>query len=176
MAITKIAQVDVGAGGASYISLSSIPATFTDLMVVASLRSNGTNGNIYIQPNFASSYDGAKWLRGNGSAVSSDSVSTTLLAGVANESTQTTSTFSNVQLYIPNYASPTNKSYFADTVQENNGSAAIQQLSAGSWSVSGVMNRLDIFVGIFGSTTILQYSSISLYGISKSGATGATVA
>ena len=43
----KIASVTVGSGGASSIDFTSIPSTYTDLVVVHSLR--GTNAAVYQQ-------------------------------------------------------------------------------------------------------------------------------
>jgi hypothetical protein len=174
--MTKIATLDVGSGGTTSIAFDSIPATYTDLKLVVSLRlstattfdnlfmflnSNGT-GNLYSR----------RRLFGNGSSVGSDSASSEnalVLNGFATGNSATSNTFTNMEIYIPNYAGSTNKSISVDGVTENNGTTAIQAIYAGLWASSAAIYRVQI-----DATTILQYSSATLYGILK-GSGGATV-
>jgi hypothetical protein len=171
MAITKIAQVDVGAGGAAFISFGSIPQTFTDLMLVASVRSAGTNSVLQVSLPGGQYAQNVIWLRGNGSAASSSS-SIVSIAGLVDTTAETANTFSSVTTYIPNYANSQVKAYSMECVSENNGSTAYQQIASGK-AYADPVTYLDMQIG---GNTFAQYSSATLYGISKSGATGATVA
>ena len=172
MAITKIAQVDVGAGGVTSIDFTSIPQTFTDLILMFSLR--GSNADVRQEfsmflNNNGSGYSFRSFLGSGSSASSTNSAATAPPDGTA--ATATAGTFSNGQVYFPNYAGSTNKSYSLDQVTENNGTSSYQILTMGLWSNTAAINQISVQ-----GTTIQQYSSCSLYGISKLGATGATVA
>ena len=181
MAITRIAQVDVGAGGAANITFSSIPSTYTDLMLVCMLRNDSPPGtpfsaaNLVINSDTAANYS-QKYLSGNGSTTSSSSNSTlTAVYPVRTTATAATaSTFASSTIYIPNYTVATSKTISMDTVSENNAASAAQEIVAGAWSGTATINSLSLQNL---STYLFQIgSSATLYGISKSGATGATVA
>lgn len=175
MAITKIAQVDVGAGGAANITFSSIPGTYTDLMVSMSIRSDvAENGTlILVQFNGDATDANYTWLRllGNGSSTFS-STATQLQGGFATGSTSTATTFGNSSLFIPNYAGSAAKTTSADGVSENNATAAFQTIWAGKWTGTAAITSITLKSG---GGNWVQYSSATLYGISNSGATGATV-
>lgn len=167
MAITKIAQATVGAGGATSIDFTGIPGTYTDLMIVCSLRDSSTSGDEYLLMNGAP--QGAiRRLIGSGSGATSD---TTNIHFRGSTSTQTANTFGSAQIYIANYANTGAKSVSIDYVNENNATAAEQGLVALTSSTTSAITS----VGVGFNGTLQQYSSATLYGISKSGATGATV-
>lgn len=174
MAITKIAQVDVGAGGAASISFTAIPQTYTDLLIMFSGRANNAsyyiNGvNIVIN---SLSPSAGKTLGGDGtSAFSGTSPDTFFYQG----GSATASTFGNTALYFPNYSGTTTKSISVDTVSENNATNAYLQLYAGTTGATTAITSISLSVALSGALFV-QYSSATLYGISKSGATGATVA
>ena len=124
-----IATVTVGSGGASSISFSSIPTTYSDLCILASVRSNHTGGNDdwYLRVNGVSTggtYSN-RGLYGNGSSAGSWSYTggtsgAQIYGGWDNESTATNN-FTNIQLYFPNYANTSyNKSFSWEGVQEYN--------------------------------------------------------
>jgi len=86
--------------------------------------------------------------------------------GDATGASATASTFGNQEVYFPNYAGATNKSYSADSAGENNATTAYLTLSAGLWSQTSAITSLEFYdrgVGNF-----VQYSSAYLYGIIKS--------
>jgi hypothetical protein len=176
MAITKIAQVDVGAGGASSIAFSSIAGTYTDLMLVISARSDEAGNGTVMIARFNGDTTDANYtyrrLLGNGSSTFS-ATSTQLQAGFADGALPTASTFGNSSIYIPNYAGSTTKTASVDGVFENNSSTASQAIWAGSWTGTAAITSITL-TAISGNNFV-QYSSATLYGISKSGATGASV-
>jgi len=164
----KIATVTVGAGGASSIDFSSIPATYTDLCLKFSLRTNRgtfTAELLRVDFNGSSASQSSKLLEGSASTAASFALSTTQVAA-ATSSVSTTNTFSNGELYIPNYAGSTNKSISADSVAENNAAAGPLYLGAGLWSNTAAITSISLTSTI--STTIQQYSTATLYGISNS--------
>ena len=165
-----IATVEVGSGGAATIEFTSIPATYTDLVVKLSLRKSDSNTLSWSNMTFNSSSSGysAKRLYGNGSAAASDTNpdvgTSSLYIGSSNSATSTSNTFSNFEVYIPNYTSSNNKSISIDSVQEDNATSAYQFLVAGLWSNSAAISRIDIA----GFANYVEYSTATLYGIKNS--------
>ena len=165
----KIATVSLGSA-ASTISFTSIPSTYTDLLIMGSLRNSAADTNTDTVLTFnsnTSSYSGRR-LAGNGSSASSDTQGATngYYFSLTGEGTNwTASTFSNGSIYIPNYTSSNNKSISTDAVAENNGTAASAQLAAGLWSNSAAITSITLTSG---NGNFVQYSTATLYGISKS--------
>ena len=156
--------VTVGAGGAASIDFSSIPSTYTDLVVVLSLRS--ADGNDYAGfklNNNASSYT-SRQLYGTGSAAGSTSRTDFYMTGLMTPSSATASTFNNTSVYIPNYAGSSNKSISRDSVSETNATATLATLEAFLWSNSAAINQITI---VHPSSTFVQYSTAYLYGVSN---------
>jgi len=175
MAITKLATVEVGAGGAASIDFTSIPGTYTDLMVVYSLRAtSGGPYNLLTRLNgdtSASNY--MIQLYGNGATAASsknNTGETTLQSGVVNGAGDTASTFSNGQTYIPNYTGSALKTVSVDAVTENNGTTAYPSLFAGKTGVTAAVTSISLTAG----SNFAQYSTATLYGI-KSGSSGGVV-
>jgi hypothetical protein len=161
---TQIASVSVGSGGASSIDFTSIPSTYTDLVVKYSLRSSTTDQSALIRFNGTSSGYSEKSLYGTGSAAASyGQTASSIEVNYATTSTQTASTFANGEMYIPNYAGSTNKSVSIDDVQENNATAAFAILNAGLLSNTAAITSITLTAG----TTFTQYSTATLYGVSK---------
>ena len=171
---TKIASVTVGSGGAANIDLTSIPATYTDLCLKFSVRStaNDISGsipsdvNVYIN-NSTSGYSERMLYTDNATSIGSAATSGSLLnwAGVQNSNSNYASTFSNCEIYIPNYASSNNKSLSSDAIKENNSQGNIQmRFVASLWSNSAAITSIKL-VPDYGN--FAQYSTATLYGIKK---------
>lgn len=162
---TPIATVIVGSGGASSIDFTSIPATYTDLVVKLSIREETTNAwtfNLRVNNDSSSIYS-YRNVQGSGSAVSSAGGSSGSLTDLIGEaSNATASTFGNCEIYFPNYAGSTNKSYSADSVGENNATLAYARLSAHLWASTSTINRLYFYLS---SGNFAQHSTATLYGI-----------
>ena len=178
MTMTLVSTVTVGAGGAASIEFTGIPQTGTDLVLVYSIRTSRTSldllGAQFNNDTTSGNYV-VRWLRGDGSTATSDTRSTLsgIYAGVANDSSQTSNTFSNHSLYIPNYTSSSAKTVSDDSVEENNGSTAYMGISANRWSGTAAITSIKLLS--LNASTLLQYSTASLYTITK-GSGGATVA
>ena len=166
--------VTVGSGGASNIEFTSIPATYTDLMILTSLRSSrtpstdGAHFTFTINNNTGNNYSFTH-IRGTGSAVSgySESLQTSInLYSQADSSADTANTFSNNSIYIPNYGSSTNKAISIDSVYENNATAAGIHLVAGLLVITSAITSIKLAEAT--GNNWVQYTSASLYGIKKS--------
>ena len=170
---TLISSVTVGAGGAANIEFTSIPQTYTDLVVVLSGRTtaNGDNyGEVDLSFNGAPSGTSYSWRRLMGTGASASSATNgsddAINVWVINGSASTASTFGNASFYIPNYTSSNNKSVSVDGVTENNANPqAIATLYAGLWASSSAITSLR-FTVVYG-TSFAQYSTAYLYGISN---------
>ena len=172
--MTLISTVTVGSGGASSIEFTAIPATYTDLYLVVSARSQYSGwADAYLRFNASGGTAYAtKKLAGTGSSIenlNSTGAGDFPIWSVGGSNT-TSNTFSNVGFYIPNYAGSTNKSVSADGVSENNGTEARLTIGSGLWASTNAITQILLFVAV-GWT---QYSTASLYGITK-GSGGATV-
>jgi hypothetical protein len=166
---TLIASVTVGASPVATIDFSSIPATFTDLVLKMSLRTNRAGTFDYATINFnnsAADYT-LRLLEGNGASAASYTRTTfsVNLIGRADGATATANTFSNNEIYIPNYASSNFKSISVDSVQEDNAATAYAGILAGLWSQTAAINRLTITNGT--GNSYVQHSTATLYGISN---------
>jgi len=153
--------------GASTIVFSSIPQTYTDLLMVVSGRASrsAVADDMFINFNGSTSNITNKFVYGNGTSGLSSSYS--LHAGNLVCDTATANTFGNTTIYIPNYTSANYKSFSVDSVTENNATTAYTDLVAGLWSSTAAVTSLTVYSGTSGSN-FLQYSSASLYGIKNS--------
>jgi len=157
--------VTVGSGGAASIDFSSIPSTYTDLVVKLSVRTNvvGLADDVFLAFNGSTSTFSARFLQGTGSAAISGTYNR--FAGFGTGNTATSSTFSNQEIYIPNYLASTNKPYSVDSVSENNGTVGQMALVAGLWSTSTAISQVTLTP--VSGTSFLQYSTAYLYGVSN---------
>jgi hypothetical protein len=168
----KLIAKNVLGSDAATVTLSDIPATYTDLLVLTSARTDftGVNGvNDYILMRFngdsGSNYT-YRQLLGNGSAASSQSGTLTgALAGRASGSDATASTFGNSETYIPNYAGSTNKSLSTTAANENNGTSATVVAQAALWSNTAAITSILFRPG--DGSNFKSGSSFFLYGITK---------
>lgn len=152
--------------GAS-ITFSNIPQNGTDLLLIFSLRADSADGNTTLSFNGSTANFSVRTLFGSGSGVGSDT-SVRLIAG-QNPSNHTANTFASAQLYIPNYAGSTNKSFSFDGVQENNATGSYQNILAGLWSQTAPITSITLTNG---SGNFVSGSSATLYKINRTSAIG----
>jgi hypothetical protein len=162
---TLISSQTLSSSAAS-ITFSSIPSTYTDLLVRISGRSTGSSTVIELTLNGSSSSYTNKRLYGDGSATASDSNNTTFISNIGLDDTGfTANTFSNTDIYIPNYTGSNYKSTSGDGVSENNATLAFSMLAAGLWSNTAAITSITLAQG---GANIAQYSTAYLYGIKNS--------
>ena len=172
---TKIASVTVGSGGAASMEFTSIPAIYTDLCVKISARSDRnvyyTSFTVMTLNGSATSYS-RRSVNGNaGTAYSQSGTDAPIYVGFTSQATSTANTFSNTEIYIPNYAGSNNKSFSSDTVMENNDATNYYLgLYSGLWSNTAAITSIKLELTDGGSTyyNFVQYSTATLYGISNS--------
>ena len=165
----KIAKVEVGSGGASTIDFNSIPTTYTDLMIKASVRTAWTtdaNDQLRVQFNSDTGTNySIRQLTGYGSGVESDGVLPTsfVINPQTNAAGGTTSTFASHEIYIPNYLGSNPKSVISENANEENATGASSMLYTGIWNTTSAINSITLRT--FRSSGFGQYTTATLYGI-----------
>lgn len=162
----KIQTVTVGSA-VTTIDFQNIPATYTDLLILASIRSDRASQNTSsagVSFNNTTANRTMKTISGDGSTASSSSDTQFYIRIPA--STSTASVFGNAIIYVPNYTSANNKNVLLDSVQENNATQSFMELMAGLWSNTSVINRVTLTEN--NSANFVQYSTATLYGIKSS--------
>jgi hypothetical protein len=168
---TLIASSTVGAGGVGSVTFSSIPSTYTDLLVKVSARLSGSDvtqsGSIYF--NTAAADSSWRNLRGNGSSVAAtvSNGQNEMYAGEWPAATATSNTFSNTEIYIPNYTGSQQKSISVDSVAETNATTTFSNLIGGLSTKTAAITSITI--GPYGGgQNLVQHSTLYLYGIKNS--------
>ena len=159
-----IATVTVGSGGAATMAFTSIPQTYTDLLLKVSGRTSYTTiDSIFFTFNASTADFSSIILYGDGTSASS--FTQARFAGSQTGSSQTANTFANNEIYIPNYAGSSYKSYSVDSVTETNGTTAYAYLAAGLWSDTAAITGITLTPN---AGSFVEYSSATLYGIKNS--------
>ena len=157
-----IASNTVGSGGAATISFTSIPSTYTDLILKISGRLNYATTAVGLQFSFNGQAAGTsitgKTIQGSGSSV----VSYSAWQPNIDSANATANTFASVDIYIPNYTSSNNKSASSDSVQEDNATTAYAEMHAALWSNTAAINQIT---NTPNSGSFVQYSTAYLYGV-----------
>jgi len=153
-----IAQVIVGAGGASVISFTSIPQTYTDLLINLSVRRDNAYDRRVLQMTFngaSSGYSDRGYLGGQlGGGVNITTYDVPAANGVAN-------TFSSNTIYIPNYTSSSYKSVSIESLGDQ-----YFDMTGGLSNVTSAITTISFDTGQGGNW--VQNSSAYLYGIKNS--------
>jgi len=157
---------------AANIDFTSIPSTYTDLLILCSIRTDRSDyvESIMLRFNSSTSNYTTRGLSNDGANVVSSTTSgeTGMLIGILSGSSATANTFGNGSIYIPNYAGNKNKSVSADTVTESNDPIATTtylRLFAGLWSDISAITSIRLYSR--NSFNFVQYSTAYLYGISN---------
>lgn len=151
------------ASAVSSVTLSAIPADYTDLLLVCSLRTTSGDtawNDTFLRPNGATTNLSVRSLFGNGASAGSFAVSD--IRFYANGGGSTANTFANSSIYIPNYTAAVAKSVSIDSVSEGNQTTHIQAILAGLWNQTTAITSLEI---VSGAGNLAIGSSISLFGI-----------
>lgn len=157
---TLLERVEVGSGGASSITFTSIDQSYDALVVLVSDRSNraAVNDAVTIKMNGTTS-TGAR-MYGSGSSITATASPDPISAA----NTSTSNSFSNIQFVISNYSSTTKyKPWLADGAHETNGSPAYHTLATGVYSSNSAVTSITLEPET--GTGFLEYSSASIYGV-----------
>jgi hypothetical protein len=166
MAYTLISTVTVGAGGAASIDFTSISGSFTDLLLVYSLRDNRSSdptSPLGFKINGVSTNRAWRHLESGAGGGANSGSGTNEWSAYSNGGTATANTFSSGQIYIPNYAGTANKAFNSDSVAETNATNNEIAIWANLWAQTSAITGLSLTCPL--ATAFAQYSTASLYGI-----------
>ena len=141
------------------LSFNNIPGTYTDLVVRVSAKSTTTGwADIVIRFNGGGGTYHNVRIYGNGGGVGSDTSEWTNYSSVVNGTYQ----FSNIEYYIPDYASNRNKSWLAYNANAmNNVNQGFQTVAGGNWNGAAITSvQITDY-----NTTMQAGSTFYLYGI-----------
>ena len=166
---TLISSVTVGSGGAANIEFTSIPQTYTDLLLRASLRATTADFEVWATLTLNGTTSGytSRILYGDGSVVANlteTSSSAWNYAGIMTANTATASTFNSQDIYIPNYTGSNQKSVSIDFAYERNATKAVAGFFAGILTSTSAVTSILIKPN---ANNFVQHSTAYLYGISN---------
>ena len=168
MATYTLISSNVLSSSAASVTFSSIPATYTDLVLRWSIRDDQTGPNdllITFNNNSSTLYSRVIVL-GDGSGPDSkiSSASTAIYGQRAVEGTAYTSnTFGSGEMYIPSYTVSQDKPIGLNYVTENNATAAIVVAHASLFRSTSAISEIAFTSG----GNFVSGSSFYLYGISN---------
>ena len=142
-----------------------VPSGYTDLRLVISARlSTSTNVGGLIKMNGVNS-NSPMALFGTGTSTSSE---VNNLTGLHNSSSYTANTFSNSEIYVPNYLSNVNKYYSYNGTTENNAASSYMGIAVGVVPTTSPVTSITV---VAAGDSYVAGSSFTLYGITKLGVT-----
>jgi hypothetical protein len=170
IAMQPIYTQTVGATSVATITFNNIPQGFHDLQVAISGRLNNaaaqTGFYIYYNGSNAAVYSDT-FIQGAGTSLGSVRETNNVAAFQTQvpATASTANTFGNVGIYIPNYTGSNFKSWVTEGVAEHNSTTAYSNLTAGLWRNTAAITSISLTS--YGNGDWLQYSTFTLYGITK---------
>jgi len=158
---TKIQTVTVGSGGSATIAFTSIPQIYTDLSLKFSGRNVNNAFTFSIALNGTTVTDARRLFATGSGNMSSD----TYNGMYTDYSSALANTFGSAEIYIPNYAGTSLKSFSVDAVSEDNYSSAYMNLGALLLSSADAVTSISL---IPESGNFAEFSNATLYGIKNS--------
>jgi hypothetical protein len=155
---------------AASVTFSSIPATFTDLVLRGSARVDSASN----YQSMAMAFNGGSptsafsqtWINGSGTGTTSGRYgsNTTLYPSYVNAASSTSNTFGSFEIYVPNYLIAQSKPIGVFGATENNATDARIEADAMLWA----SNNSVASITLYGNTNFVSGSSFYLYGIKNS--------
>ena len=144
-----------------YFTFSSIPSTYTDLVLVLNAGFTQTTADVIVQFNGDSGSNYSQtWMRGNGSATASGRVTSNTLIYLDYSGGSVASTINRVYTaHIMNYANTTT---YKSLIFGANSATDWREQHAGLWRSTAAIN--SILVSTNGGSMVAG-STLSLYGI-----------
>jgi hypothetical protein len=159
---TKISSTTLGSSAAS-VTFSSIPATYTDLVIVSFSANTAINGNgqgIRFNSDTATNYSKI-FMYGDGTSAVSGRASSQTNISISNQPISSSGTFAATVTSIQNYSNSTTYK----TVLSRGGSAHTNNLViayTGTWRSTAAITTIDL---INDSGSFITGSTFNLYGI-----------
>lgn len=154
-----------GQSSVSFTNLGSYSSTYTDLKVVASIRSDNNVDYLSMQFNGSGSSFSQVNLEGYGTGIDSRFRSDAVFSAGIVASTDTSDVFSYFEVYVPNFSSSNAKGFIIEANTENNGQVARQYPANGLWNNTAAITSITFN---HPNSNFATNSAFYLYGISKS--------
>jgi hypothetical protein len=159
---------NVLSSSAASVTFSSIPATFTDLVLRMSVASTGVIDGIFRFNGSSATNYSRTYMQGTGSTTSSSRSSNSTNIGLQDlyrNNGSTSNTFSSSEIYIPSYTVSQSKPISAVLADESNNTTADMTLIAGLFRDNTAISSFSIAPN---SGNFSAGSSFYLYGIKNS--------
>jgi hypothetical protein len=165
----KLIAKNVLGSSAASVTFSSIPATYDDLYLVVSGRTDRAlvTDSAILEFNGASmTGSSTRYLFGDGASATSSSESNKVYGAQCTGANATASTFGNSECYIPNYTGSAKKSVSVTGVNENNATTAYIFAFASLWDNTAAITSIVLKPNV--GPNFVSGSSFYLFGITKS--------
>ena len=164
----KIATVTVTSATQATLEFTSIPQTFTDLLITLSARADTPSIDVVsLSVNGGGTTVGTnRTVDSSGAVPGQRSLAVNNYQGLKQPSNYTASIFSNIEMYIPSYTSGLNKFISSNNTTENNAIEAYMGFSGSLWANTSAITSLSLSNG--GGGNFVQHTSATLYGIKSS--------
>ena len=161
----KIASISTY--GVLFYEFTAIPATYTDLMIRSSIRTDrpSTHETLLLQFNSTNSNRTNRRIYAYGTSATADGVETTMYGGQASAASNTASCFGSGTVYITNYTTARDKMSTELGASQSNNTNKILDLNVNRWNDSAAITTIRLTPE--NGYTIQQYSTADLYGIKK---------
>lgn len=169
-------QAQTSLSGSTLITFNNIPQTYDDLYILWSGRENIHNGHLLGKMTFNNDYSSGydRYAYSGGSTASTNDGSNSNVAymtqGMWNANGSTSTTFSNSDIYIPQYRRSSIKTYYSYGYGSNNGTgdySAAFIMAGGYWNNTAAITRID-FYSYQGTYSAYDGTTFYLYGIKNS--------
>lgn len=169
MATYTLISSNVLSSTAASVTFSSIPATYTDLVVRYSTRCDAAVQFrlAYIELNATASSYSETYLELNGATATTARATAQSFIGYLRVpgTTATSNSFSNGEFYVPSYAASQNKPMLVFNATEDNSVTSYMLVEAALWSNTAAITQIKF--GLDGSGSFVSGSSFYLYGVSN---------
>ena len=146
------------------VTLSSIPSTYTDLLIVTNIITTAADRSVYLRVNgdTGSNYSYTS-IYGEGTAAASGRSTSQTRSKILGEFYGTSTTVPcNIRTSILSYAGSTNKTFLSSASGDKNGTGEVGRF-VGLWRSTSAINSITIDTG--GANDIASGTTITLYGI-----------
>ena len=152
---------------ATNITFSSIPSSYTDLVISFTGYAAAVSYQLSLQFNTdtatGSTNYSSTYLEGNGSAVASGRETNLFCMVIQGPQTLSTTIPTSANIIIPSYAGSTNKTVLATYSGDQNGSGTVSR-TVGLWRQTSAINAIKI-MSSNGAQNLAVGTTATLYGI-----------
>lgn len=162
---------NVLSSSAASVTFSAIPSTYTDLVLRISARSDRATypAGYNLRVNGSTTDGSTTYLYGDGATAGSGrQTANWIQIGQISGANQTANTFTNAEIYIPNYAGSTKKPMSLFNAQEENSASTYVQMDATAGLYNPTTAITSLVFGFTGVYNFVSGSSFYLYGIKNS--------